>query len=174
MKKCCHRGASLSCGKVNGGHVACPFHGFEYDPSGKVHYIPANGKSAPVAENYHVKDYIVREAYGLIWLWYGEEKDELPEIRFFDELKEGFAYGEFCENWNVHYSRTIENQLDVVHLPFVHATTIGRGDKRLVNGPVVKWDDNLMTFYVDNTSDNGQAPLRPDEIQDYENCSVFR
>ena len=26
--KCCHRGASLSCGKIVDGKVECPFHGF--------------------------------------------------------------------------------------------------------------------------------------------------
>lgn len=56
----------------------------------------------------------------------------------------------------------------MVHLPFVHTTTIGRGNKALVNGPVVKWDGTLMTFYVKNVRDEGQTPQRPDEIPDYE------
>ena len=37
--KCCHRGARLSCGTVVNGHAASPFHGFEYDITGKVMYI---------------------------------------------------------------------------------------------------------------------------------------
>ncbi|MEQ8155949.1 MAG: aromatic ring-hydroxylating dioxygenase subunit alpha [Clostridiaceae bacterium] len=166
--KCCHRGASLSAGKVVDNHIQCPFHGFQYDSSGKVILIPANGKHKPVPENYKVNSYIVREAYGFIWLWYGEQKDNVPEIPFFKELREGFSYGGFSENWGVHYTRAIENQLDVVHLPFVHKTTIGRGNKTLVNGPVVKWDNNLMTFYVKNQTDNGQEPQKSDEIDNYE------
>lgn len=166
--KCCHRGASLSCGHISGGRVACPFHGFEYGADGRVAVIPANGKASPVPANYKVAGYTVREAYGFIWLWYGDSAESLPEIQFFDELKSGFVYGEFCENWNVHYSRAIENQLDVVHLPFVHTSTIGRGNKALVNGPVVKWDGSLMTFYVKNEVDKGQKPERPAEIADYE------
>jgi len=166
--KCCHRGASLSCGKLNNGHVACPFHGFAYDSTGKVVLIPANGKNSKVAENYKVKGYVVKEAYGFIWLWYGNGKENLPEIPFFDDLRDGFAYGQLSENWNVHYSRAIENQLDVVHLPFVHASTIGRGGKCLVNGPVVKWNGTLMTFYVKNRMDDGSKPEKPDEIKEYE------
>ena len=42
--RCCHRGASLSCGKVINGKLECPFHGFLYDKSGKVTLNPANGK----------------------------------------------------------------------------------------------------------------------------------
>ena len=136
--QCCHRGASLCSGKLVENHVECPFHGFLYDGSGKVTRIPANGKQAPVAENYRVNAYHARDAYGLIWVWYGDYHADLPEIPFFEELKTGFTYGEISENWNVHYTRAIENQLDVVHLPFVHKTTIGRGNKTLVNGPVAK------------------------------------
>lgn len=166
--KCCHRGASLSAGKLLDNHVQCPFHGFQYDSSGKVTCIPANGRDASVPDNYKVNAYLVKEAYGFIWLWYSDERKDIPEIPFFEELKEGFSYGEFSETWAVHYSRAIENQLDVVHLPFVHKTTIGRGDKTLVNGPVVKWKDNLMTFYVKNQKDHGQKPEKPNEIEDYE------
>jgi phenylpropionate dioxygenase-like ring-hydroxylating dioxygenase large terminal subunit len=31
--KCCHRGVSLSCGKIIDGELECPFHGFMYDKS---------------------------------------------------------------------------------------------------------------------------------------------
>ena len=58
--------------------------------------------------------------------------------------------------------------MDVVHLPFVHATTIGKGNSRLVNGPVVTWNDNRMTFYVKNEKDQGQIPKKPNEIENYE------
>ncbi|MDD2370403.1 MAG: aromatic ring-hydroxylating dioxygenase subunit alpha [Firmicutes bacterium] len=166
--KCCHRGASLSAGKVVGNHVQCPFHGFLYDSKGRVINIPANGKQTLIPENFKVNSYIVKEAYGFIWLWYSEDKDNIPEIPFFEDLKNGFTYGGFSESWPVHYTRAIENQLDVVHLPFVHKTTIGADNRTLVNGPVVKWKDNLMTFYVNNDRDNGAIPLKPDEIKDYE------
>jgi len=166
--KCCHRGASLCTGTLVENHVQCPFHGFLYDGSGKVTRIPANGKNAKVAENYRVNAYQARDAYGLIWVWYGDYNADLPEIPFFEELTTGFTYGEFSENWNVHYTRSIENQLDVVHLPFVHKTTIGRGNKTLVNGPVAKWNDNRMTFYVKNELDQGQQPEKPNEVENYE------
>ena len=68
----------------------------------------------------------------------------------FAEFRGGFPYAERSEVWSVHYSRAIENQLDVVHLPFVHPNTIGRGHKTLVNGPVTKWDDETLRLW--NTS----------------------
>jgi phenylpropionate dioxygenase-like ring-hydroxylating dioxygenase large terminal subunit len=166
--KCCHRGSSLSGGRVIHDKITCPFHGFQYDDTGKVTLTPANGINTPIPERYKVNSYPIEEKYGVIWLWYGDNTGELPEIPFFEDLREGFSYGAFSETWPVHYSRAIENQLDVVHLPFVHTSSIGRGNKTLVNGPVVKWKDNLMTFYVNNIVDDGNSiPLKPKEIENY-------
>jgi len=167
--RCCHRGASLSCGKIINGKLECPFHGFIYDRNGKVQMIPANGKNKTAPETMKVKSYKTFEDYGFIWLWWGENDKIVQDPFFFRELKD-FSYSAFKDHWNVHYSRAIENQLDVVHLPFVHRTTIGRGNKTLVNGPVVMRENELITFYVNNVRDDGKTvPLKPNEIRDYEN-----
>lgn len=167
--KCCHRGASLGKGVIHNDHIACPFHGFEYDGSGKVKCIPANGKNAPVPDRYRVNSYLVKEKYDFIWIWFGDKKEGIPKINFFEDLKEGFYYSTFKDSWGVHYTRCIENQLDVVHLPFVHRTTIGKGDNTLVNGPVVVREGNLLKFYVNNIKDDGKTtPLKSKEIKDYE------
>jgi phenylpropionate dioxygenase-like ring-hydroxylating dioxygenase large terminal subunit len=166
--RCCHRGASLACGKVFQGKLECPFHGFIYDADGSVVCIPANGKNSPVPKNMKVKSHPVYENYGYIWIWWGDAGKVEKEPFFFSELKD-FSYSSFKDHWNVHYSRAIENQLDVVHVPFVHKTTIGRGDKTLVNGPVVVRENNLITFYVNNVKDDGKTvPLKPEEISDYQ------
>jgi phenylpropionate dioxygenase-like ring-hydroxylating dioxygenase large terminal subunit len=166
--KCCHRGVSLSCGKIVKGKLECPFHGFIYDKSGKVTVIPANGKNKPPTESMKVKAYKTFEDYGLIWLWWGDDDKADKEPFFFKELGQ-MSYSSFKDHWAVHYSRAIENQLDVVHLPFVHKTTIGRGNKTLVNGPVVVRESELITFYVNNIEDDGKTvPLKPEEIPDYE------
>jgi phenylpropionate dioxygenase-like ring-hydroxylating dioxygenase large terminal subunit len=167
--KCAHRGASLACGEIKNGKLACPFHGFLYDETGKVVVIPANGKNARVPETMKVKSFKTYQASGLIWLWWGDDNKITQEPFFFTELND-YSYSGFKDSWSVHYSRAIENQLDVVHIPFVHRTTIGKGNKTLVNGPVVVRENDLITFYVNNMPDNGKTvPLKPDEIKGYEN-----
>lgn len=166
--QCCHRGASLGIGEVKHDHLACPFHGFEFDSAGKVRHIPANGKQKPVPPQMQVRSYQTYESYGLIWIWWGDSSVSAAEPPFFSELAD-FSYSSFQDHWKVHYSRAIENQLDVVHLPFVHRTTIGRGNKTLVNGPKVILQDGLLSFYVDNVLDDGTTiPRKPDEIEQYE------
>ena len=161
IDQCCHRGASISAGKVVNGQAQCPFHGFEYDKQGKVKLIPANGKANEVADRYRVKHYPARDSYGLIWIFWGDQVADIPEIPFFNDLKQGFYYTQIKDHWPVHYTRCIENQMDVVHVPFVHHNTIGRGGKTIVYGPKVKWEGNKLTWYVKNVVDDGHTVAKP-------------
>jgi len=89
----------------------------------------------------------------------------LKEPRFFDDIDRSFQSSLIVDPWETHYSRAIENQLDVVHLPFVHRTTIGRGNRTLVNGPVTLWKDaDHLVVHVYNDLDIRQKPLKPEEI----------
>lgn len=165
--KCCHRGASLSAGKVRKDNIACPFHGFEYDKTGKVVIIPANGRKTEVAKHYFVESYIVKELYGFIWLWIGDKDKVNDNIAFPDNLKDNrFSYSTIKDEWNINYTRCIENQLDVVHLPFVHYNTIGNGNKTVVNGPIVKLENDTMKFYVNNVLDKGQKSLNSSALNE--------
>jgi len=164
--RCCHRGAALSIGKVcNGDQIQCPFHGLEYDPSGKCTLIPANGHSSIVPSNFQVKSWPVYEAHGFVWVWYGDGTP-VPEIpEFFDDIPDNAKYATVKDHWKTHYSRVIENQLDCVHLPFVHYNTIGCGNRTLVNGPAVEWaSERKFYMYVYNEVDAGQKPKKPNEV----------
>lgn len=162
---CVHRGAALSHGELCGDHLACPFHGLQYHATGRVRVIPANGKETPVPRGFATQAYAVREAHGFIWLWWGEARQDLPSPPWFTDMDDdALTYACFRQRWPVHYSRVIENQLDVVHLPFVHRHTIGRDNHTLVNGPLVKQSDSGMTIYVYNQADEGLRPLKPEEL----------
>ena len=162
---CPHRGVALSIGKLIGDCVECPFHGFQYDTSGHCTLIPANGKNATPPKAFQVnRVYPTREAHGLIYLWWGEPKNDLPPLPWFDSIDDSFSYSTLRDPWATHYSRAIENQLDVVHLPFVHHNTIGRGNRTLVNGPLSRVEGNLLELWVYNVLDEGQTPLRASEL----------
>jgi phenylpropionate dioxygenase-like ring-hydroxylating dioxygenase large terminal subunit len=161
--RCPHRQAKLSPGKIINGNIQCPFHGFQYDATGECRLIPANGVNGPRPQIFRPKVYPTREAHGFIWLWNGEARKEYPPVPFFEGL-ENFSYGTLRKLWNAHYTRAIENQLDVAHLPFVHATTIGRGGHTLVNGPYSILDGDAIYVWVDNQRDQGKPAPRPSEI----------
>jgi len=158
---CAHRGASLAKGCVKDGHIQCPFHGIEYDLTGKCVHIPSDGRSsAKDYSRFNLKHYAVLEMGGIVFAWYGDG-EPTGEPNCFDIVTDpSFTYDHTEDCWDVDYSRVIENQLDVSHLPFVHRTTIGRGGKTLCNGPKVVWiDDNTLQTSANNAVDTGQTPL---------------
>ena len=72
---CAHRGASLCHGKLIGKEVACPFHGLQYDRTGKCTVIPSRGASVPVPDNFKVRSYPAKELQDFIWIWWGDERE---------------------------------------------------------------------------------------------------
>jgi len=164
--KCPHRGIELSKGRVVDGTLECPFHGFRYDPSGQAVLIPANGRNAPVPRALKIHGYPTHEAEGFIWVWWGDNPPEdLAAPRFFDDIGDGFTYKSVYDPWKSHYSRVIENQLDVVHLPFIHQSTIGRGNRFVVDGPAIEWvGDDAFNIYVYNRQDDGTPARKAGEL----------
>jgi phenylpropionate dioxygenase-like ring-hydroxylating dioxygenase large terminal subunit len=155
----------LSIGCLMGDTIQCPFHGFEYDASGRCTLIPANGKAGKPPQAFRVVTYPAREAHGYIYIWWGEEREDYPDLPWFHELDESFSTTDLSDHWAVDYSRAIENQLDVFHLPFVHATTIGRGNRTLANGPYTVVDEKSMQIWVYNQVDDGKSlPRRASEL----------
>lgn len=128
---CIHRGAALSDGNVEGDCVRCPYHGWTFGPDGGCREIPANPKGAPIPKKAHVDAYPVEERYGWVWVYLGDlpeaERPPIPEIPEFSQPGWRAIYGEFT--WNAHYSRVVENGVDIAHTPFVHQSSFGNRDK---------------------------------------------
>jgi phenylpropionate dioxygenase-like ring-hydroxylating dioxygenase large terminal subunit len=158
---CPHRGVALSVGQLKGECIECPFHGFLYDTSGRCRLIPANGREAEPPKAFQIYTYPTREAHGFIYIWWGDPREVYPELPFFDSIvEEKYSYATLRDHWATHYSRAIENQLDVVHLPFVHHNTIGRQPHRVTG----RWfksshamETGLLNLWVYNQVDEGQT-----------------
>jgi phenylpropionate dioxygenase-like ring-hydroxylating dioxygenase large terminal subunit len=63
--RCSHLGAALSHGHVDGDCIACPFHGFRFDHSGRCTHAPALGRHTPVSDALSVRSFPVVERHGL-------------------------------------------------------------------------------------------------------------
>ena len=164
IDSCCHRWVALSLGEISeDGCLACPFHGLRFDETGKCTLIPANGRWAKVPPSFRITTYKTYEHEWFIWIfWWDQEPTTTPE--FFTNL-DGLVYSSMTDHRATHYSRVIENQLDCAHLPFIHRKTIGRGNRTLVNGPVVqRTGPDWFHMYVYNALDQGQKPKTPKEI----------
>lgn len=64
--RCPHRGMRLSFGFVRGDHIACLYHGWQYDTAGQCRYIPAH-PTLEVPGTIKVPTYQAQEKYGIVW-----------------------------------------------------------------------------------------------------------
>jgi phenylpropionate dioxygenase-like ring-hydroxylating dioxygenase large terminal subunit len=158
LDRCPHLGAALSAGRIEDNHIVCPFHGFRFDRDGQCTHIPSLGRSGKIPRGLAVEHFVVREAHGFVWLWWGSRDDVAADLPYFAQLEHGWHHHTVTVDWPAHYTRAIENQLDVAHLPFVHRTTIGAGGRSLVEGPYVEASEKGIRVWVTNRRDDG--PVR--------------
>jgi phenylpropionate dioxygenase-like ring-hydroxylating dioxygenase large terminal subunit len=127
IDRCPHRGVKLSLGRVTDkGCLECPFHAWQFDGSGKTTYIPLNPDAK--RENYSAISLPIREIGGVLWVYTDPSRDAPPhEPTIPDALTDDkLAFTYFETEWKAHWTRAMENMLDSPHVPFLHATTIGR------------------------------------------------
>lgn len=129
LDRCPHLGAALSAGTLDKDELVCPFHGFRYDREGTCTRAPMLGETASPPGRLTLRTIPLREVSGWVFGFWGDTQDPLPALPLFDALSENWPHGELLDEWPVHLTRAIENQLDAAHLPFVHRRTIGRGLK---------------------------------------------
>jgi phenylpropionate dioxygenase-like ring-hydroxylating dioxygenase large terminal subunit len=120
---CLHRGTRLSLGKVANGLLACPYHGWTYDMTGRCVRIPARPDQPPPPKAV-VKTYRVQERYELIWVALGQPAHDLPP---FPEWENAAYRKILCGPYPIKASgpRLVENFLDIAHFPFVHEGILG-------------------------------------------------
>jgi phenylpropionate dioxygenase-like ring-hydroxylating dioxygenase large terminal subunit len=124
---CIHRGARLSLGKVTPeGHLQCPYHGWEYDRSGRCVRIPACAPGTPIPSSAQALSYRTTEAYGLVWICLEEPVAPVPPFpRAEYDDPTWHTFFAFSEEWNTSAARVLENFADWSHIPFVHDGVLG-------------------------------------------------
>ena len=123
LDRCPHRGVALSLGKVRGGIITCPFHGWRFDGAGRCIHVPWNPDAR--RETLSATPLPLRERGGVIWLFTGRAAQGEPAVPdIFMRADTRMTAQNFL--WDAHWTRVMENMLDTPHLPFVHARTIGK------------------------------------------------
>jgi 5,5'-dehydrodivanillate O-demethylase oxygenase subunit len=120
--RCPHRQTFLSLGWVAGDNIRCFYHGWEFNGGGQCVAQPA--EKANFAHKVRIRSYPVREYLGLIFAYLGE--GEPPEFRRFPELEDSAGgVTVHCHPVPCNYFQRVENDLDELHVHFVHNVTTG-------------------------------------------------
>ncbi|HXJ51349.1 MAG TPA: aromatic ring-hydroxylating dioxygenase subunit alpha [Burkholderiales bacterium] len=122
--RCCHRQAPLSMGRLAGDVVTCPYHGLQFDTTGRCIKVPSQEKIPPGAR---VRSYPVVEKNHWIWIWTGDPAKADPAlIEDFHWLDDpAWRFGGSYLHVDGNYLLVVENLLDTTHLPFLHPNTLG-------------------------------------------------
>jgi len=123
--RCCHRQLPLSMGKLEGDDLRCGYHGLKFDASGKCVEIPGQQSIPPQAR---IRVYPVRERYNWVWIWMGDSAKAdptlIPNWWWADHEEWAFTRPERV-HLQCNYQLIADNVLDVTHLAYVHAGSIG-------------------------------------------------
>lgn len=134
---CPHLGAHLgpsTGGQLRDGNLVCPFHGFEYDTTGRCVATP----TAPPPRSVRLKCYESKEAAGFVFAYHGRSgagpQWQLPDFastRYFRATRRLRFRG--------HPQTTSENSVDRAHLGHVHGySKLKQTAPTEVDGPVLK------------------------------------
>jgi vanillate O-demethylase monooxygenase subunit len=154
--RCCHRRAPLSKGKVEGANLRCGYHGFLYDPTGKVVWVPGQDKLPPSSQ---VKSYPVAERHGYVWIWMGEasraDPARVPDFHW--NSQPGWTSGGGYLHVRCNYLMLVDNLLDLSHVPFLHSATIGSAND---TDPELDWERGPNVLRGVRVAKNLVAPKR--------------
>ena len=123
--RCCHRQLPLSMGRLEGDNLRCGYHGLLFDCSGACIQIPGQASVPPQAKT---KSYLVFEKHGWVWIWMGDPAKAdpalIPNWWWTEHPQWAFSRPDMI-HVKCNYQLIADNVLDVTHLAYVHASSIG-------------------------------------------------
>ena len=121
--RCAHRSFPLSSGKLVGDEIVCAYHGFCYDRRGDCVKVPSQERAPKVG----VRHYPVREIGRVVWIWMGDpvlaETTQPPAQPWMTDPTWESSTGYL--HLPANYVGLHENLLDLSHIEYLHAETLG-------------------------------------------------
>ncbi|HVL57702.1 MAG TPA: aromatic ring-hydroxylating dioxygenase subunit alpha [Burkholderiaceae bacterium] len=155
--RCCHRGAKLSMGRLEGDCVRCMYHGLKFDPSGKCVQIPGQDQIPP---RLGVRSYPVVERDRLVWIWPGDPAKADPSLIIdYPPLRDAGWRGEPAYlHYDANWLYIVDNLSDFAHLAFVHTKTLGGSEEYAYVTKPVAVEKLERGFRVERWHMNADAP----------------
>lgn len=140
--QCPHRKYALSKGRVEGDEIRCLYHGLTFNGEGRCTFIPGQER---IPDTLKARVYPVCEKHGWVWIWMGapDRADELRIPDFSRNLAPGWTsvwgYLKIAGDYRI----VLDNFLDLTHIGYVHAATIGNAPAAAVPMEVEPGEDEV-------------------------------
>jgi phthalate 4,5-dioxygenase len=123
-RKCAHRCADLSYGRVEDGGLRCIYHGWLYDVDGRCLEQPAEPATSTFKDKVRQGSYPCHEAGGAIWAYFGPAP--VPLFPNYPPLAAPEAH-RFTRRWysNCNWLQANEGNIDPVHTSYLHRFELG-------------------------------------------------
>ena len=131
---CPHRGVPLSEGSLINGTVECPYHGWQFKPSGQCAHIPSLVPGQDVDPGkISVRTYPVSERNGLIWIYMSAEAGAAPALPApkLDILDAARPKMQEMQLFPCELDNAVVGLMDPAHGPFVHKSWWWRSKKSI-------------------------------------------
>ncbi|MGH7844957.1 MAG: Rieske 2Fe-2S domain-containing protein [Candidatus Binatia bacterium] len=125
-EQCCHRGASLAYGKIEGDNIRCPYHGWLYDPTGKCVEQPAEPANSTYKDRVRQPAYPVQKMAGLLYAYLGPKP--APLLPRYDVLvrADGRRRIVVLPQLDCNWLQPMENSVDPTHNHYLHSQRTGK------------------------------------------------
>ena len=145
---CCHRGASLTLGRVEACGIRCLYHGWKYAVDGTIMETP-NLATTTFRERVKHGAYPVHEAGGLGWVYLGPPGTEppFPNFAWANAPQDEFSVSEIIMGCN--WMQAQEGSIDSSHVGILHLDTLatmGSGPRSVgsFDFPGEPWDLDMQ------------------------------
>lgn len=128
---CPHRGMPLSFGRFDGREVECCYHGWRFDTTGTCTAIPALSETSTLdCRRIRVRRYPCREHQGVVWLFLGEDRDDLPPVPEVPDIGDRVPNLAHVVDLPCNADHGIVGLIDPAHGPYVHRSWWWRSGKK--------------------------------------------
>jgi phenylpropionate dioxygenase-like ring-hydroxylating dioxygenase large terminal subunit len=118
---CPHRGMRLSQGRFDGSEVECCYHGWRFDTAGRCTRIPSLAPDQAFSPaRVRTRSYPVREVQGNIWVFFGGDPRDAPEIPVLDGVEDTAPRLVETVRFAAAIDHAVIGLMDPSHGPFVH------------------------------------------------------
>jgi phenylpropionate dioxygenase-like ring-hydroxylating dioxygenase large terminal subunit len=138
----------LSAGKVAGGNLQCPYHGWLYDGNGHVVAIPAQGNSFKSSPSCRGKSYAVKEQDGYVYVRLAATpRVDIEPFPMPHYGQSGWETVRVINRFANDVTNCAENFIDIPHTAFVHKGIFRTCRQKKLEMTVKRFNGSVLVEY---------------------------